>query len=175
MVDNMSMTPLLIASTQGYSEFCSLLLAHGSDPEIKYPVTGGTALTAAAIGGHHSTALAIISAGADINLEERNSPLSMACQEGHLSTVLSLLQCQEVKAQSSAMNNAAKANKAAIVDILIDHGYDPEMVRLFFTSTFPSQLVFSGCWHTWKKAPYDCCGARIRRDNQGAPVQQSTS
>ena len=136
MVDNKNMTPLLIASTQGYSEFCSLLLAHGSDPEIQYPVTGGTALTTAALGGHHSTALAIISAGADINLEERNSPLSMACQEGRLSTVLSLLQCQEVRPQSSAMSNAAKANNAAIVDILIDNGYDPEMVRHIFHCIF---------------------------------------
>ena len=135
IMDDKKMTPLLIASTQGYSEFCSLLLAHGSDPEIQYPV-GGTALTTAALGGHHSTALAIISAGADINLEEHNSPLSMACQEGRLSTVLSLLQCQEIRAQSSAMSNAAKANNAAIVDILIDHGYDPEKVRHIFHCNF---------------------------------------
>ena len=91
-------TPLLVAARNGHADTCGLLLAHGSNVnEVKHD-TEHTALHLAASRGHNASVEALLSWGAEVNPHDHAgwTPLSVACQQGHLQCILTLLKayCQ---------------------------------------------------------------------------------
>ena len=87
-------TPLLVAAQFGHKEVCELLLANGSDLEERITGTLMTALHFAAVLGHQSLLELLLSHKADVNSRDRRgfTPLHLASQEGHLASVVALLQ-----------------------------------------------------------------------------------
>mgnify|MGYP003325099641 CR=1 FL=1 len=85
---------LLAAADSGSISRCRQLLAAGSDVEESDPVTQHTPLHKAAILSHERIIQLLISHKADVNSRDRTegTPLICASQEGHLASVLTLLQ-----------------------------------------------------------------------------------
>ena len=87
-------TPLLTAAQNGHTKVCNMLLAAGSDVKEREPSAEYTALHFAAINGHIDLCELLISHKADLNSKNKidQTPLLCASQEGHLASVVTLLQ-----------------------------------------------------------------------------------
>ena len=128
-------TPLLAAARHGHTDICGLLLAHGSNVNEIYPSTKHTALLLAALYGHNNSVEAILSWRAEVNPQDQAgfTPMQVACQEGHLPCVLTLLRAG---ASLTLSNNdgslpihlAAQFNRIEVVRILLKHGCCPDTV-----------------------------------------------
>ena len=130
-------TPLLAAAQEGHTEVCELLLANGSDLEVKSPKTRFTALIYAALNGDQSLLQLLISHKADVNSGDgrEGTPLHCASQEGHLASVVTLLQAgaDPLLPHSNGglpIHFAATKNHHEVVRILIEQGgCSPDQVR----------------------------------------------
>ena len=100
------------------------------------PDTGQTALMSAAGRGHHNILEDLLTAGAPLNTQNKilsNTALDMACQEGHLACVVSLLSS---KARMTIpdrdgvfpIHTAAQWNRADVVKTLLAHGCAKDLV-----------------------------------------------
>ena len=134
-------TPLLAAAQHGHTDLCWLLLGHGSKLEEREFGTENTALHEAAMLGHLSTITALLNwtpEKAEMLVNSKNeggyTPLTIACQGGHLDCVLALLKAGAVPLQTNQgfwpTHVAANKNKVAVVETLLDHGCDLELVGL---------------------------------------------
>ena len=130
-------TALLIAADRGHNTVCSLLLAHGSNVEEKKPLTGRTALHIAVFGGNTELVKILLAYGAAVDAVDdisRSTPLHLACQEGHLTCVLTLIKAEASltlpdKQGQCAIHIAARRNRAAIVQAILDHGCATDLVN----------------------------------------------
>ena len=134
-------TPLIGAAMHGHTDLCWLLLAHGSQLEEREFGSENTALHEAAVLGHLSTITALLNwtpekAEMLVNLKNKSgyTPLTVACQGGHLDCVLALLKAGAVPLPTNRglwpTHVAAKLNNVAVVETLLDHGCDLELVGL---------------------------------------------
>ena len=136
MRNHQGATPLFVAAQNGHTDICGLLLAHGSNVNEVVPGTKSTALHAAAIGGHNASVEALLSWGAEVNLQEQAgfTPLHDACQEGHLLCVLTLLKAGASltlpdREGGLPIHHAAKNNRVEIVKtLLLEYGCSPDVV-----------------------------------------------
>ena len=119
-------TPLLVAVQKGHTEVCELLLANGSDLEETQPDTQFTALHYAAIVGNQSVLELLLSHKANVNSRERRgwTALQFASQEGHLASVVALLQAGADPLLPTIdgalpIHQAANRNHPEVVRILI--------------------------------------------------------
>ena len=123
-------TPLLAAAQCGHTKVCELLLANGSDLKEKSPITLYTVLHEAAGRGHDSLLQLLLAHKAvDVNSRERGdgTPLHCASQEGHLASVVALLQAgaDPMLPQDDGalpIHLAAGDNHHEVVKILIKQG-----------------------------------------------------
>ena len=132
---NTGFSPLLAAAQRGHTDISGLLLAHGSNVNEIYPSTKHTALLLAALYGHNNSVEAILSWRAEVNPQDQAgfTPMQVACQEGHLPCVLTLLRAG---ASLTLPNNdgtlpihlAAQLNRIEVVKILLKHGCCPDTV-----------------------------------------------
>ena len=135
MRNHQGFTPLLVAAYYGHTDICGLLLAHGSNVNEVNPDNKSTALHFAASKGHNASVEALLSWGAEVNLQNYigYTPLHLACQHGHLICVLTLL-----KAGASftlpenwgglPIHKAASNNRVEVVKTLLEHGCSPNLV-----------------------------------------------
>ena len=129
------LTPLLAAAQKGHTDICGLLLAQGSNVNEVQLVTKLAALHHAATYGHNATVEALLTWGAEVNIQNHagGTPLHLACQEGQKLCVLTLL-----KAGASLnlptyggclpIHTAAGRNCVEVVDALLERGCSPDMV-----------------------------------------------
>ena len=161
-------TPLLAAAQNGHTDICGILLAHGSNVNEVMPDTTDTALHIASIRGHNASVDALISWGADVSALNHAgwTPLHLACQEGHLLCVLTLL---KAGASLSLPNNhdgglpihpAAQYNRMEIVKILLEHGCSPDMVSWQLQKEIP--FTSSAQHQIREDATHVCSNARSR-------------
>ena len=130
-------TPLLCSAQFGHTKVCELLLANGSDLEERDPRTLQTALHLAAVYGHQNLLELLLSHKADVNSRDRteNTSLRFASQEGHLVSVVALLQAGAdplLPAEDGALpiHAAAITNHPEVVRILIEQsGCSIDQVR----------------------------------------------
>ena len=124
-------TPLLSADDKGHTEVCELLLEAGDDvgPMLHTPL--------AAIHSHERIVKLLLSHKADVNSRSKTeaTPLHAASQEGHLVSVVALLQAgadpllPQVDG-SLPIHLAAGENHHEVVKILIEQGgCSPDQVR----------------------------------------------
>ena len=140
--DSEGNTPLSVAVQKRHRAICELLLAHGALPETENSYN----LQFAAKNGDEDIIASLISCGADVNLEGSEggwTPLSVACEHGHLSCVHTLLKAgANITPRSGKdlpINVAAKHNREEIVRILLEHGCSPDTVCInVFALTPPS-------------------------------------
>ena len=130
-------TPLLAAAQNGHTDICGLLLAYGSNVHEVVSDTKFTALHFAAGRGHNATLEALLSWGAEVNLQAHlgMAPLHVACAEGNLLCVLTLLKAGASLTLADNEGNlpihaAARNNRVEIVRIFLEHGCSPDMVSL---------------------------------------------
>ena len=151
-------TPLIGAALHGHTDVCLLLLQHGSKLEEREFGTENTALHEAAMLGHLSTITALLNwtpEKAEMLVNSKNeggyTPLTIACQGGHLDCVLVLLKAGAVPLQTNQgswpTHVAANKNNVAVVETLLDHGCDLELVGLSVVLglifTFDIDIFFS--------------------------------
>ena len=141
--DSEGNTPLSVAVQKRHRAICELLLAHGALPETENSYN----LQFAAKNGGEAIITALISCGADVNLEEPGevgrTPLSVACEYGHLSSVHTLLKAganfTSRNGRGLPIQVAARHNREEIVRVLLEHGCSPDMVCInVFALTPPS-------------------------------------
>ena len=136
-------TPFLVAAQGGHSDVCELLLAHGSDIEERQPVTLDTALHEAAIFGYENLLNLLISHKADVNSRDRigTTPLHLASQEGHISSVMAVLEAgaDPLLPQEDGdlpIHCAASRNQTEVVKLLIERARcSPDQVKTYFNKT----------------------------------------
>ena len=136
--DNQGFTPLLAAAEKGHTDVCKLLLEKGSYLEESEPdATQFTAMHYAAIYGQVSLLQLLLSHNAEVNSRDRTeaTPLLCASQEGHLASVVTLLQAgadpllPDIQG-SLPIHFAAAYNHDEVVKILIkEGGCSPDQVR----------------------------------------------
>ena len=122
-------TPLLAAADRGQTEVCQLLLEAGSDLEETEPFTMSTALNKVASQDNQCLLKLLLSNKANVNTSSINgfTPLHMASQEGHLASVVTLLQAGAdpmlpQKSGALPIHLAAIYNRHEVVKILIEQG-----------------------------------------------------
>ena len=134
-------TPLIGAAQHGHTDVCWLLLAHGSKLDEREFGSENTALHEAAMLGHLSTITALLDWSpekAEMLVNSKNqrgyTPLTIACQGGHLDCVLAILKAGAVPLPTDQglwpTHVAAKLNNVAVVETLLDHGCGLELVGL---------------------------------------------
>ena len=128
-------TPLIAAAQNGHADICGLLLAHGSNVNEMKPLVKHTALHFTAMEDHNATMEALLSWGAEVNLQNHAgaTPLHIACQKGHLRCVLTLLKAGAsftLTTNEGAMpiHLATHYNRVEVVRTLVEHGCSPDMV-----------------------------------------------
>ena len=131
---------LLYAASKGFVSMCRQLLAAGGDVEERDPIALFTPLHYAAIYGHERIIQLLLSHKADFNSRSKTeaTPLLLASQEGqegHLASVLTLLQAGAdpmLPDHRGALpiHKAADHNHHKVVKILIEEGgCSPDQVR----------------------------------------------
>ena len=118
---------MLCSAQFGHTKVCELLLANGSDLEERDPRTLQTALHLAAVYGHQNLLELLLSHKADVNSRSRTgfTPLHLASQEGHLASVVALLQAGAdplLPSIDGCPHAAAGHNHPEVVRILIEQG-----------------------------------------------------
>ncbi|KAK9823235.1 hypothetical protein WJX72_001257 [[Myrmecia] bisecta] len=119
--------PLAAAAEGGHTRIVQLLLRAGASVDATSD-TGHTALRAATLLGDADCILALLEAGADINLETaRGTPLVAASTSGDCDTIKLLLSHGaavdvETKSGTTALLVAMHAKQAATVQLLLAHG-----------------------------------------------------
>ena len=128
-------TPLLIAAQNGHTDICGLLLAHDSNVNEVEPKTKRTALLLAAKNGDNASVEALLSWGADVNPQDYGgyTPLHIACQEGHLLCVLTLLKAGsnltlQTNTNTMPIHTAALSNRVEVLRILLEYGCSTDTV-----------------------------------------------
>ena len=124
------------AAKEGHSETCKVLVEHGADINCQHPVTGDSALSYAAAGGHHKTLLSLLSLAANINNRAWTgfTPLAVACQNSHLASVVSLLQAGADaslpdKQGAPPIHKAVQRDNVSVLKVLLEHGCDKDQVQ----------------------------------------------
>ena len=128
-------SPLLIAARNGHAEVCKVLVERGSDINQQHPLTKDSALSYAALNGHHATLLTLLSLGAWVDSQAYNgiTPLAAACLEGHVANVVSLLQAGasmsicDLKG-APPIHKAAMKDHVAVMMTLLEHGCNKDQV-----------------------------------------------
>ncbi|XP_023150860.2 ankyrin repeat and SOCS box protein 9-like isoform X2 [Amphiprion ocellaris] len=121
-------TPLTEACAQGHVTCVSLLLQHGA-------ASLGTSQSSspihrAAAKGHPECIEHLVQYGADVDqhIDKVGSPLQVACNNQHLSTVKKLLQLgacvSRTASGDSLLHIAARLSSPELVSVLLDHGAD---------------------------------------------------
>ena len=121
---------LLYEAQEGSVSMCSQLLAAGGDVEEREPDGLWTPLHVAAIHGHERIIQLLLSHKADVNSRSRTeaTPLHAASQEGHLASVVALLQAGADPLLPAIVDGALPIHAAAgdnhpeVVRILIEQG-----------------------------------------------------
>ena len=144
------------AAVRGHSETCKVLLEHGADINCQHPITGDSALSYAAAGGHHKTLLSLLLLAANINNRAWTgfTPLAVACQNSHLANVVSLLQAGADaslpdKQGAPPIHKAAQRDNVSVLRVLLEHGCDKDQVEKMKLSSkttilFESVILFPG-------------------------------
>ena len=130
-------TPLMAAVENGCTEVCQLLLTAHSEVEDKDPKMQFTALHLAAIYNYEKVILLLLLHKADVNSRARKgtTPLVLASQEGHVASVVTLLNsgADPLLAEDDGcfpIHAAADSNHWEVVRILIEQGRcSPDQVK----------------------------------------------
>ena len=144
-------TPLVLAAENGKIEALQFILQHKDktvDIEAK-GAGGGTALHAAAIGGHVDVIELLLTNGADINAESETgaTPLVLAAENGQLEALRFILQHKDktvnIEAKGAgggtALHVAARKGHLNIIELLLTNGADINAV----SETGATPLVLS--------------------------------
>ncbi|KAG9486102.1 hypothetical protein GDO78_008923 [Eleutherodactylus coqui] len=119
-------TPLYSACSSGSVACVSMLLDHGANPELEIQLA--CPLHEAVIRGHRECAEMLITYGADIEkeLQNRGTPLYLACAHQKTECVRRLLELgadvNHGKQRDSPLHAAARRTSVEIVKLLIDYG-----------------------------------------------------
>jgi ankyrin repeat protein len=127
------LTPMIIASNNGYTEIATHLIEAGADVNSA-DHSGFTPLMGAAQFGHATLIPILVEAGADLEAlsitENQKAALHFAAKNGHAAVVEALLNAGAdvnvlVKStHSTALMNAAYQGHMDVVKILLEHGAD---------------------------------------------------
>ncbi|KAM3933321.1 ankyrin repeat and SOCS box protein 11 [Leptodactylus fuscus] len=120
------LTPLYNACSSGSVACVSMLLDHGANPELEIQLA--FPLHEAVVRGHRECAEMLIAYGADIEkeLQNRGTPLYLACAHQKTDCVRRLLELganvNHGKQRDSPLHAAARGTSEDIVKLLIDYG-----------------------------------------------------
>jgi hypothetical protein len=122
--------PLDHAAEENNNEAIIFLLKNGGDPNHINPTNGRTALHIASKEGYAEVIRSLITAGAQINLQdfEGNTPLHLACQKGQDETVEYLLGCTFMdhrlknKEEKTCLHLAAEGGHVPTIKSLLEKG-----------------------------------------------------
>ena len=128
--------PLHHVAFHGRADIAKLILDRGYDDKNALDDTGSTALQHAAIQGHVNVTMALLAAGADLNLRCKGnmSPLGLAVSMGHVDTARVLIEHgADVTAApagdgSTLLHAAAVNDRSEIVSLLCLKGADVDKV-----------------------------------------------
>jgi ankyrin repeat protein len=127
---NIQVTPLYIASYDGYFEIAKALIQARADINVN-TVSQDTPLQVASQNGHIGIVKILIQAGADVNVKTVNqvTPLQIASQNGHIKIVKALIQAgADVNAKTDKQLTSIYAaicfGHCKIVKMLLDAGAD---------------------------------------------------
>ena len=136
------LTPFLVAAQEGHKDICEVLLAHGSNVNEMVTKTNHTALHLAAGKGHEGAVKALLSWEAAVDPPDNwvtprdnwvVTPLDLACQNGHMACVLTLLKAgASVTFHANGFSPllaAAQNGHTDICGILLAHGSDVNEVN----------------------------------------------
>nr|XP_018668743.1 ankyrin repeat domain-containing protein 17 isoform X3 [Ciona intestinalis] len=126
-------TPLMEASSGGYSDIVRLLLSHGADVNATSN-TGNTALTYACCGGYEDVVRLLVDAGAELECHNENghTPLMEAASGGHVAVAEVLLargagiNTHSNEFKESALTLACYKGHLQMVRFLLQAGADQE-------------------------------------------------
>lgn len=129
--NDLGVTPLTVAATNGSTKMIQKLLAAGADPNTAVP-TGETALMTAAMAGSVEGVTLLLSAGAGVDAHESvkgQTALMWAVSEGHTDVVRTLLDHgANAKATSKSgftpLMFAARQGDWDLANLLLAHGAD---------------------------------------------------
>jgi ankyrin repeat protein len=130
--NDIGVTPLTLACTNGSAAMVAKLLRAGADAKSALPRTGETPLMTAAASGNLETVKLLLVHGADINGAESyagQTALMWAVSRGHESIVQTLLEAgADIKARSTAGSTAllfaARKGNVEEARLLLDRGAD---------------------------------------------------
>jgi len=131
------MTALHIACYKNYFEIASTLLKHGANVNVVQSQSGYNALHFAAHAGHSGLIKLLLENGANKSINERTdgngyTALHFCASRGRIEDVSALL---DAGANTEVADNkkrtplflAAEQNRNLVVDLLLEHGADPEV------------------------------------------------
>jgi ankyrin repeat protein len=130
MISVQMVTPLFIASINGYSEVVRVLVEAGADPDVGF-LHKATPLYIACQRNRLETAQLLLSLGAkvDLALEDGATPLFIASQEGHERVVRLLLnngadvgRRLTENNQSTSLQVASQFGHVGVVELLVKNG-----------------------------------------------------
>eukprot|EP00752_Nemacystus_decipiens_P011995 g10634.t1 len=127
-------TPLHVAAQGGQPEMVQLLLLKGADKDAM-DNAGRTPIFVAAVHDHEATAVALMTAGADVNLGYRSYPMSVlhvASMRGNVSFMRAAIEHgANVDAtddtQSTPLHHAVILNRDEMIDVLVEAGANTEV------------------------------------------------
>ncbi len=134
--DPVGMTPLMIASLNGYSRIVGILLEKGANVSI-VDGDGRTALHEAAQGGHLAVSKVLVKAGADLEAaisSTGSTPLHLAAMNGHSEVVSALIEAganlnSRRLDRSTPLYVAAFEGRVGVVKVLLRAKADPLITR----------------------------------------------
>jgi len=134
--DGTGSTPLMAAVLKGDAALVSLLLANGSDPNLRQLESQSTALRYAVLLKRIDLARLLITSGANLNLQYGNNEtlLHLAAAESD-AAMLELLIAYHADTKAidtdanTALDEAVWKNQSQAVSVLLRHGADPRRVH----------------------------------------------
>jgi ankyrin repeat protein len=126
--DNFGTTAIIVAATANKTETAQFLAEQGADPTHK-DSSGGSALSNATFFGHADTVKALLKHADDLQQNDAEELMMIACGLGHTDVAKALLKhgispnARGIK-QRTAIMAAAAFNKPEVTKLLLDNGAD---------------------------------------------------
>ena len=137
IADKKGVTPLMLAAQEGHTDIIQVLLNSSTATiDMQLHATGQSALYFAAINGYSDAVTALLDAGADCDIKDKwgNTPIEVACQEGHHEVVKILLEKGGANPELPdnfgyfPIHSAAQDDKAEAVKVLLENNVNVNTV-----------------------------------------------